>query len=81
MPNGAGRVAMLTPLSPLVKSTQRYAIPHRIWPSASVIIKKLIPVVRNANTANTAEVKRVANTAPAAAAAWAKPACNISAAV
>src|SRR5712692_701561 len=53
MPNGAGRADMLTPLSPLVRSAQRYAMPHRIWPSASVIIKKPIPVERNANTAKT----------------------------
>ena len=54
MPNGIGRVETLTPLSPLVRLIQRYASPHKISPSASVIMMKLMPVARSDSAAKPA---------------------------
>ena len=65
---------MVMPLSPLVRLIQRYATPHTIWPSATVIMTKPSPVPRSASTANTAAAMTVITTAPAATTAWPWPA-------
>ena len=44
------------PLSPLVIDTQRKASPHTTMPSASVIIRKYVPVARIASSPKTAAV-------------------------
>ena len=66
------------PLSPSVMVLARYAMPHTICPSASVIIRKPIPEARNAsrpNSAPQAVEKTIANNAENS---WPKPALSSS---
>ena len=64
-PSGLGRPWMAMPLSPLVRLIQRYATPHTIWPSATVIMTKASPVPRSASTAKSAAARSVTASAPA----------------
>ena len=50
------------PLSPLVIDTQRKASPHTTMPSASVIIRKYVPVARIASRPKTAAVSAASAT-------------------
>ena len=72
-PNGAGRALIDTPLSPLVRLIQRYAMPQTIWPSATVIMTKPSPVPRSASTANIAVTASVTRSAPSATTRWPWP--------